>query len=120
MVNYSGHGATRVWAEEHILDTGHIAGLTNTAELPFFVSMSCESGFFAYPQVWFNPSLGEVLLRSDAGAVAALMPTGMTTTPGQRILNSALFEHIFSEDIRTLGPAIAAAKQTLLANGSIE
>jgi hypothetical protein len=45
------------------------------------------------------------------------MPTGMTTTPGQRILNSALFEHIFSEDIRNLGPAIASAKQTLLANG---
>jgi hypothetical protein len=44
----------------------------------------------------------------------------MTTTPGQRILNSALFEHIFSEDIRNLGPAIATAKQTLLANGSIE
>jgi len=117
MVNYSGHGATQIWAEEHILDTGHIAGLTNTTELPVFVSMSCETGFFAYPEVWFNPSLGEALLRSDAGAVAALMPTGMTTTPGQRILNSALFEHIFSEDIRTLGPAIASAKQTLLANG---
>jgi hypothetical protein len=82
--------------------------------------MSCETGFFAYPQVWFNPSLAEALLRSPAGAVAALMPTGMTTTPGQRILNSALFEHIFSEDIRTLGPAIASVKQTLLANGSIE
>jgi hypothetical protein len=117
MVNYSGHGATQVWAEEHILDTGDLAGLTNTAELPFFVSMSCETGFFAYPEVWFNPSLAEALLRSEAGAIAALMPTGMTTTPGQRILNSALFEHIFSEDIRTLGPAIATAKQTLLANG---
>jgi hypothetical protein len=120
MVNYSGHGATQIWAEEHILDTGDLAGLTNTAELPFFISMSCETGFFAYPEVWFNPSLAEGLLRSSAGAVAALMPTGMTTTEGQRILNSALFEHIFSEDIRTLGAAIGAAKQTLLANGSIE
>ncbi|MCK5202700.1 MAG: hypothetical protein KAR15_02465, partial [Desulfobacterales bacterium] len=118
MVNYSGHGATQIWAEEHILDTGDLSGLTNTAELPFFVSMSCETGFFAYPEVWFYPSLAEGLLRSDAGAVAALMPTGMTTTAGQRILNSALFEHIFSEDIRTLGPAIASAKQTLLANGA--
>jgi CheY-like chemotaxis protein len=42
----------------------------------------------------------------------------MTTTAGQRILNSALYEQIFSEDIRTLGPAIAAAKQILLANGA--
>jgi hypothetical protein len=120
MVNYSGHGATQIWADEHILDSGDHSALTNTTELPFFVSMSCETGFFAYPEVWSFPSLAEALLRSSAGAVAALMPTGMTTTEGQRILNSALFEHIFSEDIRTLGPAIASAKQTLLANGSIE
>jgi hypothetical protein len=82
--------------------------------------MSCETGVFSYPEPWDFASLAEGLLRSSAGAVAALMPTGMTTTDGQLILNSALFEHIFSEDIRTLGPAIAAAKQTLLANGSAE
>jgi hypothetical protein len=120
MVNYSGHGATQIWADEHILDNGDLAGLTNGVELPFFVSMSCETGVFSYPEPWDFASLAEGLLRSSAGAVAALMPTGMTTTDGQLILNSALFEHIFSEDIRTLGPAIAAAKQTLLANGSAE
>ena len=118
MVNYSGHGGTQVWADEHILDTGDLGGLTNTDKLSFFVSMSCETGYFAYPENWLYPSLAEVLLRSDAGAIAALMPTGMTTTTGQRILNNALFEHIFSEDIRSLGAAIAAAKQTLLANGA--
>jgi hypothetical protein len=118
MVNYSGHGGTQVWADQpNIFEVADLPGLTNTTALPFFVSMSCETGFFAYPENWFVPSMAEALLRSDAGAVAALMPTGMTTTPGQRILNSALFEHIFSEDIRTLGPAIALAKQTLLANG---
>ena len=75
---------------------------------------------FCYPEPWDFPSLAESLLRSTSGAVAALMPTGMSATEGQRILNSALFEHIFNEDIRTLGPAIATAKQTLLANGSAE
>jgi hypothetical protein len=119
MVNYSGHGGTQVWADQpSIFEVADLPGLTNTTALPFFVSMSCETGFFAYPEVWFYPSLAEGLLRSSAGAVAAFMPTGMTTTPGQRILNSALYEHIFSEDIRTLGPAIATAKQTLLANGN--
>jgi hypothetical protein len=56
-------------------------------------------------------------LPADKGAVAALMPTAMTTTSGQQILNNAVFEALFVNDIRTLGPAIAAAKQTLLANG---
>ena len=45
------------------------------------------------------------------------MPTGMTTTAGQHILNSAIFDAIFINDVRQLGPAVAFAKQTLLANG---
>jgi hypothetical protein len=117
MVNYSGHGATWIWAEERIFEAADVAALTNTDRLPFFVSMSCESGIFSYPEPWGATSLGEALLRSDAGAVAALMPTGMTTTEGQEILNNALFEAIFTDDVRTLGPAIASAKQTMLANG---
>jgi hypothetical protein len=44
----------------------------------------------------------------------------MTTTAGQHILNTALFEAFFTDDIRELGPAILAAKQVLLANGSSE
>jgi hypothetical protein len=42
----------------------------------------------------------------------------MTGPEGQHILDAALFDTIFTEDIRTLGPAVSAAKQTLLANGS--
>jgi hypothetical protein len=81
------------------------------------VSMSCLTGYFGYPEAW-TASLAEVLLRADEkGAAAALMPTGMTTTAGQHVMNTALFESLFAEDVRTLGPAIAAAKQQLLANG---
>ena len=120
MVNYSGHGATQIWAEEKIFEASDVAALTNIDKWPFFVSMSCESGIFSYPEPWApwgSLSLAEQLLRADAGAVAAFMPTGMTTTPGQQILNNALFDAIFTDDVRTLGPAIAEAKQTLLANG---
>jgi hypothetical protein len=117
LVNYAGHGATQIMAEEHIFDAADVAALTNTDRLAFFVSMSCETGFFAYPEVWYFPSLAEALMRSEAGAVAALMPTGMTSTEGQQVLDAAVFEAIFKKDIRTLGDAVAEAKQTLLANG---
>jgi len=84
--------------------------------------MSCLTGWFAYVDMGSGeqaPSMGEALLLSaDKGAVAALMPTGMTTPAGQRILDTAVFEAFFVNDIRQLGPAIAAAKQTLLANGN--
>ena len=65
-----------------------MADLTNGAagHFPFIVSMSCETGYFAYPQffeAWADPdSLAETFLRSENGPVAALMPTGMTTTGG--------------------------------------
>jgi hypothetical protein len=34
------------------------------------------------------------------------------------VLDRALFDAVFTQDIRTLGPAISSAKQTLLANGT--
>ncbi len=85
---------------------------------PFVVGMSCLAGYFGGLGSWENPSLMEALLRAaNKGAAAAFMPTGETATDGQHILNTALFEALFTDDIRRLGPAIAAAKQTLLANG---
>ena len=119
IVNYSGHGATQIWADEHIFDNADVTDLTNGAagRFAFVVSMSCETGYFVYPQPWSFPSLAEALLRSTDGAVAAFMPTGMTSTDGQRILNSALYETLFSADVRRLGDAIGSAKQQLLANG---
>jgi hypothetical protein len=95
-----------------------VADLTNGEKLPLFVSMSCLTGYFADPDTWDFPSLAEILLRSEGkGAVAAFMSTGTTGTGGQHILDAALFDAIFTEDIRTLGPAVSAGKQTLLANG---
>ena len=131
MLNYSGHGGYQLWASERIFDASNawpnfyhdVADLDEVGEehagmYPFVISMSCLSGYFAGLESWENPSLMEQLLRAEnKGAVAALMPTGETTTTGQHILNTAFFEAVFSADTRQLGPAIAAAKQVLLANG---
>jgi hypothetical protein len=87
---------------------------------PFVVNMSCLTGYFAYLDAYMGAdlSLAEALLGAEGqGAVAALMPTGMTPPEGQQILAAALVESVFTEDVRRLGPAISAAKQTLLANG---
>jgi hypothetical protein len=131
ILNYSGHGGYKLWAAERIFDTSNAwpnfyqdvadldeVGVDDAGMYPFVISMSCLSGYFAGLESWESPSLMEQLFRAEnKGAVAALMPTGETTTTGQQILNTALFEAVFSEDTRKLGPAIAAAKQVLLANG---
>jgi len=118
LVHYSGHGSVQIWAHENVFDSGDVALLANDGMLPFVVGMSCLNGYFAYPGGWNFPSLAEALLRAEnRGAVAAFMPTGMTAPEGQHILDRALFEALFTRDVRTLGPAISTAKQTLLANG---
>jgi hypothetical protein len=121
IMNYSGHGAMKSWAAPSIFADTQVADLDNSGKYPFVISMSCLTGNFGFVSAskGQEPSLAEVLLQADAeGAVAALMPTAMTTTSGQHILNTALFEAFFSDDIRELGPAILSAKQVLLANGS--
>ena len=121
IVNYSGHGSLQRWAGEKVFQISDIDDLTNAGKYPFVVSMTCLNGYFGYlrPLDGPQPSLGEALIKADGkGAIAALMPTAMTSTGGQHILDVALFESIFQKDIRQLGPAIADAKQTLLANGA--
>jgi hypothetical protein len=120
IVNYSGHGALQRWAGEKIFQISDVDDLTNADRYPFIVNMTCLTGYFGYldPQDGPEPSLAEALIKADGkGAIASLMPTAMTSAGGQHILNTALFEAIFTKDIRKLGPAVADAKQTLLANG---
>jgi hypothetical protein len=123
IMNYSGHGAMKSWAAPAVFADTAVADLDNSGKYPFVISMSCLTGNFGFVSAskGAEPSLAEVLLQADSeGAVAALMPTAMTTTTGQHILNTALFEAFFTDDIRELGPAILSAKQVLLANGSAE
>ncbi|MGA1826495.1 MAG: C25 family cysteine peptidase [bacterium] len=118
IVNYNGHGWGQIWAKECIFSNEDIASLTNKEKLPFFVSMTCMGGYFINPESLGFACMAEALLRAEGkGAIAALMSTAMSTPQEQQILNGALFYSIFSEDIRTLGSAIARAKQIFLAKG---
>ena len=129
IVNYSGHGSLNIWGNEQIVDNrggvyrSDVSSLANSGKYPFVVNMSCLTGYFIYPaggsyagSGWLSLAEG-FMLPATHGAVAALMPTAMTETDGQQVLSNALYEGIFVLDKRTLGPAVAYAKQQLLANG---
>ena len=129
VLNYSGHAGYNMWASERIWENRGFANredcelLTNTDKYPLVVSMSCLAGYFIYPEPWTTQrstnyhSLAEGFMRpQDHGAVAAIMPTGMSTTSGQHVLNNAIFEEIFTNDRRLVGDALLQARLTLLAN----
>jgi hypothetical protein len=129
VLNYSGHAGYSTLAAERIWDNRGFAEredcelLTNQDKYPLVISMSCMAGYFVYPEPWSAQrstnyhSIAEGFIRpADHGAVAAIMPTGMSTTGGQHIFNNAIFEQIFTSDQRIIGDALLGARLTLLAN----
>jgi len=78
--------------------------------------MTCLNGYFVHDTT--RSLAEELLLKSDGGSVATLSPTGMTVPSGQRLLDHGLFEAVFEDDTRELGPAISSAKAYLLTNST--
>ncbi len=121
IVNYVGHGAWNLWADETIFHSSDISSLNNEEKLPFFINMTCEDGYFAYYAGY--ECLAEELLRAKddeekgIGAIATFSSTGITPCSGQKILNEGLFQAFFGGTTNIIGKAISQAKMSALANG---
>jgi hypothetical protein len=75
-------------AQEGILTSSDVAGLTNGVRAPLLVSMTCVVGRYSVPGF---PCLGEELLRSvPGGAVAVVSPVGLSSRSLSGPLNAAL------------------------------
>ena len=110
VLSYMGHGAIDIWAREEILGNDDIAGLRQNGRLPFVVVWACLSGYFQHPEL---TSLGETLLLTpNAGAVAALVPTGETFPQDQQVMAAALLQdHLLTTP--TVGEALLASFREL-------
>ena len=118
LVNYTGHGAIQYWASENIFETGDMGSLANTGKYPFFVSLTCQDGYFIrsqYPTLNY-PSLAEYLIRANnAGSVASFSPTGNGLSSGHDILAKGLYTAIYANSTTLLGPATSFAKTQVTA-----
>ena len=111
MVNYVGHGAVQFWAGEHLLDLEDIGSLTNADRLPLMLPWTCYEGLFDYPGY---PSLGESIVRAEGGgAVASWSPSGLGVPAAHDVLASGFYRAVFTDGLRTLGPATTQAKLSL-------
>jgi hypothetical protein len=114
IVNYVGHGSTRLWGGNgELLTTEDVASsLRNASRLPFVVAMNCLNG--AFNAIWDEESLAEAWLRAaDGGAVAAWASTSVTPAATQAAVNRELFRLIFQGAYATLGEAVVAAKRVV-------
>jgi hypothetical protein len=116
-LNYFGHSAAQTW--EIVTDPPE--EFDNAGRLPFVVSLACKTGSFAGGRFEDRnaPSLGESLVvGSLSGGIAHWGTSELgNITPSAR-LNTALFERVFRDTLRVMGPAIQEAKAEIAADFS--
>jgi len=109
MLQYAGHGSPTTWMKGQGWTVDDINNLHNAGKYPFISTYNCLDGYFAYPG---TPSIAESMLRRDnAGAIAAISPTGLGTTNVQAQFRATLMDVLFNDDVRGLGDALLITKQ---------
>jgi hypothetical protein len=110
LVNYFGHGSTQIW-NGNLLTYSDTLNLTNSPNLPFFVSTTCLNGFFQDP---YSESLAEGLLKAPMGGAVAVWTSSGLTDPAEQVpLNEELIQLLFNGQGLTIGEAVMRAKQAV-------
>ncbi|SHJ84564.1 Por secretion system C-terminal sorting domain-containing protein [Hymenobacter daecheongensis DSM 21074] len=80
IVQYSGHGGPKGWADEQILNNSSVLKLTNRDRLTFMLTATCD--FSTYDNPEFDSAGEQVLTDIEGGAVGLLTTTRLAFTGG--------------------------------------
>lgn len=118
LVNYVGHGADVVWADEHVLDLADTPTLENGVRLPVVGSFSCSVGKFSNPQ---RDGLGEAHFRTPGGgSLVSAAATHLTSSVGNSAFNQEFLKQLFingADNPLPIGVALMNAKRVQLSQG---
>ncbi len=94
IINYTGHGSERLWAQERILDDLLIFNLKNE-RLPLLVTATCEFGRQDDPLL---PSGGELSMLQPKGGAIGLVTTARPVSSSTNFeLNQAFYNALFQK-----------------------
>jgi hypothetical protein len=119
-IHFTGHGGGGIWSDDALFTLDDVQFLMNDSMPAFVTSFTCFTGYFDDPS---KNGLNEAFVNlPSGGAMAAFGSTGLGWALSDYYLEEDLFEMLFTHRIRQLGPAIAAAKVSLLADhpGSLD
>ncbi|MBO0938656.1 type IX secretion system sortase PorU [Fibrella sp. HMF5335] len=115
IINYTGHGGIREWAQEQILTLKDIL-TTPVPRLPLFVTATCEFGRYDDPT---SSSGAEIaLLNPTGGGIGLLTTTRPVFADKNLLLNQAFYRTVFQPRagrMPRLGDVIRATKDSSLA-----
>ena len=113
---YIGHGQRRYLDQvrtpsgfHHILDTDDVPKLQLAGGAPIAVFLACYAGAFDGAR----DCLGEELVRSEQGPVAALCGSRITMPYAMAVMGNELMDQYFVEKRETLGEAVLHAKRQM-------
>jgi hypothetical protein len=104
-VNYFGHGADVVLAQEHVMDLADVPALANDNRLPVFSAFSCSVGKFSKTA---QQGLGEALVLADGtGALVSAAATQLTESGANGWMSLRFMDEMFPDpaDFSLAAPA---------------
>jgi hypothetical protein len=114
LANYYGHGGGGQW--DFIFTNDDIFELNNGGRLPFIISVTCYTAHFDNQDVFgekFNKVPGK-------GSIAFFGSSGLTYWGIGKLVNSFIFDEIFTDTVYTVGQAILNAKMRTPSTGLYE
>jgi hypothetical protein len=110
LINYTGHGNTRSWSDEDVLNQQEIAGFTYSC-LPLWITATCD--FTRFDDV--ATSAGENVFLRKSGGIALFTTTRVVFSGDNFILNRRLLNALFERDEKgnrlTLGDVMRKTKE---------
>lgn len=92
-VNYTGHGGETGWTAERVLGIYEISNWKNRANLPVFVTATCEFSRFDDP---LRTSGGELLLLNpNGGGIGLMTTTRLVFSSPNYLLNRSFYDKVF-------------------------
>ena len=114
IMQYTGHSSWQQWALPQFFHLDDLPSLDNDHRWPIVLEMTCYTGAFQRPE----PTLDEELVvRSNAGAVATWGPTTLGKTNGHMALARGFYGAVFRATVSTMGEATLAGKLELASTG---
>lgn len=115
-INYLGHGGSKGWAQERVLDRdrGDIRGWTNFNRLPVFVTATCS--FTGYDDPNQVTAGEEVFLNPNGGGIALFTTVRAVYSNSNEALVKAVFDTMFylvDGERPTLGEIMRVAKNNV-------
>ena len=111
IVNYIGHGNSRLWAHERVFRIEDNDRVQNGNKLIFFVAATCDWAYFDFPD--FQSQAEELLVAEGRGAIAILSSARLVFAGQNFTYNRTYYSKLFSgQNGRTLrlGDAFVASR----------